>query len=317
MCLHEIAFHYGDNTEDFRPPFRLRVPSKTSYCLADLQTTRLDSIITSMASAHALIDVLLQLSPQTLCIIPTLVYIRASYAISILLRIFFISSAPGSGLGSILDPTSVKAAYYLNRLVSHLHTAAIGGNCRLTTRFCGIFTRSRDWFKKHAVRTDWENGGGDQGICEPFRLLSLNDDPGVQRCPIDEEVPDLHQRAATRTLGLHLDTLDRVDKDGTDGNRWPIAAESSLLNQDVLASDIGTWQYPTAWGSQNVPAGAVQAESSMLEAQVGLITEHENIQIPLGEADNMMDSPFDFALGFDFDSHFWDFDMENANFELT
>jgi hypothetical protein len=245
------------------------------------------------------------------------VYIRASYAISILLRIFFISSAPGSGLGSILNPTSVKAASYLNRLVSHLHTAAIGGNCRLTTRFYGIFTRSRDWFKKHAVRTDWENGGGDQGLCEPLRLLSLNDDPDVQHCPIEEEVPDLHQRAATRTHGLHLDTLDRGDKDGTDGNRWPIAAESSLLNQDVLASDIGTWQYPTPWGPQNVPAGAVHVESSMSEAQVGPITGLENMQIQFGESDNMMDSPFDFALGFDFDSHFWAFDMENTNFEPT
>jgi hypothetical protein len=269
-----------------------------------------------MASAHALIDVLLQLPPQTLGVIPTLVYIRVSYAIFILLRIFFISSAPGSGLGSILNPTSVKAAHYLNRLVSHLHKAAIGGNCRLTTRFCEIFTRSRDWFKKHAMRTDWENGGG-QGLYESFRLLSLNDDPEVQQCPVDEEVPDLHQRAATRTQSLHLETLNRVDKGGTDGNKWPIAAESSLLNQDALPSDIGTWQYPTPWGPQNVPVSAIQAGSSMSEAQAGPVTGHENMQIPLGEVDNMMDSPFDLALGFDFDSHFWDFDIENANFEPT
>jgi hypothetical protein len=55
----------------------------------------------------------------------------------------------------------------------------------------------------------------------------------------------------------------------------------------------------------------------MLEAQAEPVTGHENMQIPLSEADNMMDGPFDLALGFDFDSHFWDFDIENANFEST
>lgn len=317
MYLHEIAFHYGGNMEEFRPPFRLRGPSKTSYSLPDLQTARLDCIITSMSSAHSLIDVLLQLSPQTLCVIPTLVYIRASYAVFILFRIFFIASAPGSGLGCVLDPASVKVAYYLNRLVSHMQAASAGGNCRLTTRFCVIFARSRDWFRKHALRTDWENGGGDEDIFEPFRLLSLNDEPEFQQCPIEEEAPDLHQRAATRIHDLHLDTLGSVGKDGTNANSWSIAAEPNLINQGVLASDMGTWQYPTSWGSQNVPPDAVQAESGISEAQVGSPGGQENMQIPLGETGNMMDDAFDLALGFDFDSHFWDFEMENTNFEPT
>jgi hypothetical protein len=315
MYLHEIAFHYGNNMEDFRPPFRLRGPSKTSYILPDLQTARLDCVITSMASAHSLIDVLLELSPQTLSVIPTLMYIRVSYALFILLRIFFFSSAPGGGLGCVLDPASVKIAHYLNRLVSHMQAAAIGGNCRLTTRFCGIFTRSRDWFRKHALRADWENDAGDEELFEPFRLLSLNDEPEFQQCSVETEVPDLHQRATTRTQDLHSDTLGSVDKDGLNGNRWSIAAEPTLLDQGILASDVGTWQYPTPWGSPPVPPEAVQADSGISEAQVGSLPGHEQMQIHLGEADNMMDDPLDLALGFDFDSHFWDFDMDNTNFE--
>lgn len=90
-----------------------------------------------------------------------------------------------------------------------------------------------------------------------------------------------------------------------------------LPNQGVLASDMGTWQYPTSWGSQNVPPDAVQAESGISEAQVGSPGGQENMQIPLGETGNMMDDAFDLALGFDFDSHFWDFEMENTNFEPT
>jgi hypothetical protein len=317
IYLHEIAFHYGNNVEDFRPPFRLNSPSKTTYSLPDLQTARLDCVITSMTSAHSLINVLLQLSPQTLRVIPTVMYIRLSYAIFILLRIFFISSAPGSGLGCVLDPASVETAYYLNRIVSHMQTAAIGGNCRLTIRFCNIFSRSRDWFRKHALRTDWESGGVDEDLFEPFRLLSLNDEMDCRQCPVGVETPDLHQYAATRIHSLPLDTVDIVEKDGTNRNLWSTAVKSNQLDRGNLASRTVTWQYPTPWGSQHVPLDAMQPESGMLEAQLGPLPVDDYMQIPLGEADNIMDDPFDLDLGFDFDSHFWDFDMGNTTFEST
>src|SRR2546429_8227063 len=128
MYLHEVAFHHDGNWEDFRPPFRLKAPSKASYTLPDLQTARLDCVIASLSSGQSLLDVLLRLSPQSLRVFPTVMYIRASYAVFMLLKIFFVSSVPGSELGQVLNPASVKIEEYLSRLVSHLQIASNGGN---------------------------------------------------------------------------------------------------------------------------------------------------------------------------------------------
>jgi hypothetical protein len=314
IYLHEIAFHHDGNFEDFRPPFRLRAPSKTAYNLPDLQTARLDCIITSMTAAHSLIEVLLRLPPQSLCIIPTVMYIRGSYAVFILLRIFIISSAPGGELGHVLDPASIKIPYYLNRLVSHMQTATSGGNCKLTTRFCGIFSRSRDWFQRQTVRTDLENGAGDKDLFEPFRLLSLNDEVDVSPCVVPEEAPALHQRSAAQIYDLRPDNTNRTDRYVTNQSGLSTADEPTQLDRDALAFGAETWQYPTPWDSQYVTPDAVQAES---EPQVGSPPVDEHMQIPFSEADNMMDDSFDLALGFDFESHFWDYDLVNTSFEQT
>jgi hypothetical protein len=314
IYLHEIAFYHDGNSEDFRPPFRLKAPSKTAYNLPDLQTARLDGIITSMIAAHSLIEVLLRLPPQNLCIIPTLMYIRASYAVFILLRIFVISTAPGSELGHVLDASSIKIPYYLNRLVSHMQMAASGGNCKLTTRFCSIFSRSRDWFRRQALRTDGENGGGDADLFEPFRLLSLNDEVDASPCIASEETPDLHQRSVTQIYDVRSDNMNSIDRYGTNQSGLSTADEPKQLDRDALAFGTGTWQYPKPWGSQYETPDAVQAES---EPQHGSLQLDEYMHIPFSEADNVMDDSFDLALGFDFESHFWDFDLVNTSFEQT
>jgi hypothetical protein len=274
-------------------------------------------VIVALTSVHSLLDVLLQLPARTLRVFPTFMYIRASYAIFILLKIFFTSNAPGSKLGKVLHPSSVKVEDYLNRLVSHMQTANVGGNCRLTTRFYHIFSRSRDWFRKQVLRTSCENGAVDQDLFEPFRLLSLNDEPEPSQAECPVEMPDLHQRAAARIGGLHLDTMNSTDKDGKTRNSWSTGAEPNQLDRDALASSTAAWQYPTPWSSQYLPLDTMQAESGMSEPQLGSLFMEDPTQIALSEADNIMDDSFDLAVGFDLDSHFWDFDMGDITFEPT
>lgn len=314
MYIHEIAFHHANNEEDFRTPFRLRAPSNASHTLPDLQPARLDCVIASLTSGHSLLDVLLRLPLQSLRVLPTVIYIRASYAIFILLKIFFISNAPGSKLGLVLPPVSVKVEDYLNRLVSHMKTATSHGNCSLTTRFYTVFSRSRDWFRKQALRTNGEKGAGDEDLSAPLRLLSLNDETDFPPTACRAQTPDLHQHDTARMHCLRSHTTNRIEKYD---KQWSTATEPHQLDPNILPSNREAGQYPMPWGSQNLPLDAVQAETSISEPEFGSIHAEDHLQIPASEVDYTMDESFDLAVGFDFDLPLWDFELGDADFEQT
>ena len=314
MYLHEIALRYDGNGEEFRPPFRLRSPSNTSYTLPDLQPARLDCVIASLTSAHSLLDVLLQLPTQSLRVFPTVMYIRASYAIFILLKIYFISSAPASELGQILNPASVKIEEYLNRLISHMQTAR---NCRLTERFCAIFSRSRDWFRKETLQADWGVFVADKDLFEPLRLLTLSDEPGASQAPSRTNTPDLHLRAAAQRYDPTSDPMHSTDKPDSTLSRRSTATDPIQLDRDALPSSTETWQYPMPWASQIPSLDALQIQPATLEPQIESLPVEDQTQIPLSGAGDMTDNSFDLAVGFDFDSHIWDFEMGDINFEQT
>ena len=317
MYLLEIALGYDGSGEDFRPPYRLRTPSKTSYALPDLNAARLDCVIASMTSGHALLEVFLRSPLQTLRLFPTVVYIRAVYAIFVLLKIVFISSAPGSALGHVMHPGSVKVEEYLNRLVSRMQNASSDTNCRLTTNFSTVFSRARDWFRRQVSRTDWEGETGEQDLLEPFRLLTMNPESGgCQRgCPA--AMLDLHEHVAAQTDVPRSKPKNSINRHGINVNVRSIAQEPNQLGQDALASSAENWQYPTPWISQTPPLGTLQVVHGTVEPLFQSLFGQDETQISLGEVDYTMDESFDLAKGFDFDSLFWDFDMGDISFELT
>ena len=317
MYLLEIALGYDGSGEDFRPPFRLRTPSKNSYALPDLNAARLDCVIASMTSGHALLEVFLRSSLLTLRLFPMVIYIRTVYAIFILLKIFFISNAPGSALGQVMHPGSVKLEEYLNRLVLRMQNASSDTNCRLTTNFGAIFSRARDWFRRQVSRTDWEGETGEQDLLEPFRLLTMNTESGgCQRsCPM--VILDRHERAEAQSDDLQSKAKNSMNRHGINVNVRSIAQEPTQAGQDALALSAENWQYPSPWISQIPPLSTLQLVHGIVEPPVDSLFGQDQAQIPLGEVDYIMDESFDLAKEFDFDSHFWDFDMGDMSFELT
>lgn len=322
MCLHEIALHNG-YPDDFRPPFRLRAPSNISCTSPDVGTARLDSVITSLTSAHSLLDVLLQRPAKYLRVLPTFLYIRVVYCVFILLKIFFICSAPGSELGKVLQPDAIKVEQYLSRLVSHMQDAISDENCRMAAKFCAVFFKFGTWFRSQVLRMHSTSGAVDEELFEPLRLLTLHDKGEAPRAPQQTKTRSVHENPLAHVHGTGLDAT--ASKGAFYGNpsHWPKSEVPDHVDRSSMPSNIGMWQHPMPWGSQppnsdpTQPAEKFESGSSITEPQIGALPMNSSTQAPLDNANNVMDDPLDLAMEFDFDSHLWDFDMVDIIFEQT
>ena len=323
MCLHEIALHSG-YPDDFCPPFRLRAPLNISRTFPDVGTARLDSVITSLTSAHSLLDVLLQRPAKSLRVLPIFVYIRVTYCVFILLQIFFICSAQGSELGKVLHPDAIKVEHYLSRLISHMQDATSGENYRPVAKFCAVFIKFRTWFRNQVSRMDSTSGAVDEELFEPLRLLTLHGEGEASRAPQQTHTRTVHQNPLAHVHDTCLDTTASQDKFYRNPSHWTKSEVPDHVDGSSTASSIGTWQHPMPWGPRlpnSAPAQTAENNSepgtSIIEPQSGTLPVDCSTQAPLDNASNIMDNPLDLAMEFDFDSQLWDFEMVDIIFEQT
>ena len=280
-------------------------------------------MITSLTSAHSLLDVLLQRPAKYLRVLPTFLYIRVIYCVFILLKIFFICSAPGSELGKVLHPDAIKVEHYLNCLVSHMQDAISDENCRLASKFCAIFSKFRTWFRNQVLRMHSTSGTVDEELFEPLRLLTLHDEDEAPRAPQQTKARSVHENPLTHVRGTCLDTTASKDAFYGSPSYWPKAEVLEHVDESSVASNIGTWQHPVPMGSRlpnsdpAQPAEKSESGTSIVEPQIGALPVDCSTQAPLDNANNVIDDPLDLAMEFDFDSHLWDFEMVDIIFEQT
>jgi hypothetical protein len=271
-------------------------------------------VIASLTSAHSLLDVLLQRPAKSLRVLPTFLYIRLIYCVFILLKIFFICSAPGSELGKVLPPDAIKVEHYLSRLVSHLQDAASDENCRLAAKFCAVFFKFRTWFRNQVLRMDSTSGSVDEELFEPLRLLTLHDEDEAPIAPQQTQTRRVHQNPLAHARGTCLDTTASKDTFYRNPSHWPKPEVPDHAGRSSTAPNMETWQHPMLWGFR-LPDS--ESGTSIMEPQIGTLSVNCSTQAPLDNASNVMDDPLDPTMEFDFDSCLWDFEMVDIIFEQT
>ncbi len=305
MFLHEIAFHTADNVDDFRPPFRLASPGHTSHDPADFSPARLESIAISVSSAYSLLDVLLNISPQTLRVFPTVMFVRASYALFILMKACFICNSSGTPNGNFLPSNDVRLDEILDRIVAHLQIAANDGKCKLSSKFHAVFARSRDWFRKHSQCIGATSIDDDDAWFEPLRLLNLNDD---QRRLCVAATPCQNFRFNPAPYPQEPEQLAGKDNIEQDTDLPPRTYSTGLLK---WSSDIGSTDIWTQFPEKNLVTDhtfEVQQENDIEQSHFGS-TVFDDGEFLQSYTDDMIADSFDFATGLDFDTQIWDLDM--------
>ncbi|MCJ1377722.1 hypothetical protein MMC17_000818 [Xylographa soralifera] len=145
--MHTIAMYSYYGVEEFQPPYLVRIaiePGRsTNPPVAYIEALSICSI-----AAQDLINTFLQTEDQVLHPLPTVAYVRMTYAITILLKLSVAATASGGGSGNFIDCESLQLSQYLDKLVSHLSIAAGRNQARVATIFLAIIARLKSWYRK-------------------------------------------------------------------------------------------------------------------------------------------------------------------------
>jgi hypothetical protein len=146
LYIHEIAMHHSHNIDDFRPPYG--VEDENDEEVDYITPAHIDSLTTCLASIHKAFDAFLEMPNSMLQALPTLFYVRNSYAAVALIKMFTAVSAKGSKFGSVFKPQELKVEYYLDAVGDKMKRAAEGGQSRIAMKFTYILSMLKSWQAK-------------------------------------------------------------------------------------------------------------------------------------------------------------------------
>jgi Fungal Zn(2)-Cys(6) binuclear cluster domain len=151
LYIHEIAMHHSHNIDDFRPPYGVQDDpgEEPDY----ITPSHIDSLTICLHSIHKAFDAFLGMPLSTIRSLPTLFFVRNSYAAVALIKMYTAVSAKGSKFGSVFKPKDLKVEYYLDALVDIMKRVTEGGQSRVALKFAIILTMLRNWQAKRAAGT--------------------------------------------------------------------------------------------------------------------------------------------------------------------
>jgi hypothetical protein len=138
--------HDDHPPEDFMPPFQVQ---KIIAIQTDQQaaSSYIEFTAVSISSAQSLLDILLGLDVDALRTIPIFNYVRMSYALMTLIKLYISSKSPSSRIGSVLKPETLRVDFYLRFMIDKLVEAAGPKEHRAPYTFLGMLMRFHAWYK--------------------------------------------------------------------------------------------------------------------------------------------------------------------------
>jgi hypothetical protein len=151
LYMHEIAMHHNHNIDDFKPPYNI-APSEAGPDEPDSITpAHIESLTICQDSIHVAFDSFLALDPNVIRCLPTIFFVRNSYAAVALIKMYTAVNAKGSKFGTIFKPQDLRVEYYLDALIGQFAKVAEGNQSRVAHKFGFIFNMLKSW---HSKRTE-------------------------------------------------------------------------------------------------------------------------------------------------------------------
>jgi hypothetical protein len=150
LYLHEISLHDDHAPEDFQPPYRLeKVVSIQTEIHAS--SSYIDAVAVAISSAHALLDLILNMAVESLRALPIFNFVRMAYAAIFITKLHISSKTPASQIGAVIEPKMVRLGYYLEALIEKLGVAVGPMEFRAPFTFLGLLMRLQIWFKSQEI----------------------------------------------------------------------------------------------------------------------------------------------------------------------
>ena len=145
--MYAISMHLDYNVEEFQPPCWVKnvlEPGRPT----NLPTAYIEALSVCAGGAQDLINTFLRTESQVLGHLPTVTYVRMTYAITVLVKMSIAAKSTTSGIGRFIDPEGLQIDEYLAKLVSHIRTA-VGENKKwVITVFLAVVWRLKSWYRQ-------------------------------------------------------------------------------------------------------------------------------------------------------------------------
>ncbi|KAF7592129.1 hypothetical protein BBP40_000677 [Aspergillus hancockii] len=154
LYLHEGAMHIDYSEEQKTPGDGHSSPTSAAH---------MSSLSTCLTSIHQAIDTICAIDIKDLISLPVFALARTSFTVVALIKLYSIVSAPETRIGQLIDTPSLKAEYYLDKVIDHYTRAGEQAGGRTPAKFSVVLAMLRSWFMKrkdHGLALRDAFGGG-------------------------------------------------------------------------------------------------------------------------------------------------------------
>ncbi|KAF9895237.1 hypothetical protein FE257_000139 [Aspergillus nanangensis] len=113
----------------------------------------INALTTCITSCHKAINIVCSIDIHDLLDLPVVCQARTSFAVIALIKLYSIISAPETGLGQVIEPSSLKTNYYLDRVIEHYRAAGDLDGGRTPAKFSVVLGMLQKWFNSRKDRS--------------------------------------------------------------------------------------------------------------------------------------------------------------------
>lgn len=240
LYMHEIAMHHNHNIDDFKPPYNIN-PIEGPPDPDSVTPAHIESLSACLQSIHAAFNAFLAMDLKSLRALPTLFFVRNSYAAVALIKMYSAVAAKGSKFATIFKPEDLKVESYMDRMINTLAKTGEGGASRVAYKFSFIFTMLKNW---HLKRIEPNNGsnGTTSNVTTPGALMPAPLTAGRTRA-----IPQPGMKTITSLFNKAMATLP-------DANSTAAAMAWNPPSSAPPSVDDGSHQNPTTTHQQTSPS---------------------------------------------------------------
>ncbi|TGJ87295.1 hypothetical protein E0Z10_g1482 [Xylaria hypoxylon] len=146
LYMHEIALQTNEeqtatsNAEALRDP----IPGLGE----SLTAAHISALSSCLTAIDGIFETFLSLDESTIRCLPIFNLVRVSYAVVVLIKIYFSATSPNSELGKVINKDNMKVAEYLDRLLEKFQKTAASDKSRPAGKFLMVLVMVRSWFHK-------------------------------------------------------------------------------------------------------------------------------------------------------------------------
>jgi len=162
MSMWEFAMDGGRyDAPDFRNR-HLTLPALDDCSVQPESLSRtalqINATITCISAAHSVLDTFLQIPIPSLQHSPSVIFVRAVYALITLCKADYAVGTDADGMGAVLDSKSLKVDAYMDEVLSRIGQAVGEQGCRIPSHWLFIVrAKLKAWHEEHM---QWRRDGG-------------------------------------------------------------------------------------------------------------------------------------------------------------